>query len=159
MLAHLQEKFSDVNKECNSNKTDLDKNKDTLKGRKDMLSESKVDNEKNTLKKLQSKLKIDQINSTSLKKYYTQTNSNIETLEQKIKDAVDKLVLFRGDNLKDVKYYQYKLTYNLILILLFVLLKVSDLIKFVTFKLLENRKKKLMGEYNLLPKLKFNMDS
>ena len=61
ILAHLQEKYSYVNKEFKGKRNDEDKHKEKLINKKDQLTKSKLDNEKNTLKKLQSKLKIDQI--------------------------------------------------------------------------------------------------
>jgi hypothetical protein len=103
ILAHLQEKYSYVNKDYKEKKSEEEKHKDKLIAKKDQLTKSKVDNEKNTLKKLQSKLKIDQINSTSLKKYYSQTNHNIEDLSNKINMLVGDLTKYRKNEIKDIR--------------------------------------------------------
>ena len=103
ILAHLQEKYAFVNKEYKSKKSEEDKHKEKLISKKDQLTKSKLDNEKNTLKKLQSKLKIDQINSTSLKKYYSMTNHNIEEINNKINIVLNDLVNIRSTDVKDLK--------------------------------------------------------
>jgi hypothetical protein len=103
ILAHLQEKYAFVNKEYKSKKSEEDKHKEKLISKKDQLTKSKLDNEKNTLKKLQSKLKIDQINSTSLKKYYSMTNHNIEEINNKINIVLNDLVNIRTSDIKDLK--------------------------------------------------------
>lgn len=103
ILAHLQEKYSYVNKEYKSKKHDEDKLRDKLIGKKDKLNEVKKNNEKNTFKKLQSRQKIDQVNSSNLKKYYAQTNSNIELLSTKIDQVLNELRMYRDNgNIKDI---------------------------------------------------------
>lgn len=103
ILAHLQEKYSYVNKDYKAKKSEEEKHKDKLISKKEQLTKSKLDNEKNTLKKLQSKLKIDQINSTSLKKYYSHTNHNIEDLSDKINKLVGDITKYRNNEIKDIR--------------------------------------------------------
>ena len=61
---------------------------DALKGKKDELTKKKQTLENNTIKKLQSKQKIDQINSTGLLEYYSKTNRNIEKYGDKIEKII-----------------------------------------------------------------------
>jgi chromosome segregation ATPase len=90
VLAHLQEKYTFVNDECVGKKKDENGLNSVLKKRKEDLNSKKSNFENITIKKLQSKQKIDQINSSSLKKYYSKTNENIENLTQKI----NKIIVF-----------------------------------------------------------------
>jgi ABC-type uncharacterized transport system substrate-binding protein len=63
---------------------------DILKAKKEQLNLNKSNLENNTIKKLQSKQKIDQINSSSLLDYYSKTNKNIEKCGEKIEKIIVK---------------------------------------------------------------------
>lgn len=94
VLAHLQEKYTYVNGDCSGKKRSEHKLNLVLKDKKDTLNNMKSNLENNTIKKLQSKQKIDQINSTSLKKYYSKTNESVETLCSKINEIIVKKYFF-----------------------------------------------------------------
>ena len=88
ILAHLQEKLIYVNQECISKQKGENDLGESLKGKKDELTRKKQSLENNTIKKLQSKQKIDQINSTGLLEYYSKTNRNIEKYGEKIEKII-----------------------------------------------------------------------
>lgn len=61
---------------------------EVLKYKKEELNTNKSYLENNTIKQLQSKQKIDQINSSSLLEYYSKTNKNIEKYGEKIEKII-----------------------------------------------------------------------
>lgn len=87
-MAHLQEKLIYVNQECLAKEKGEKELTDILKAKKDELNQNKSNLENNTIKKLQSKQKIDQINSASLLEYYSKTNKNIEKYGEKIEKII-----------------------------------------------------------------------
>ncbi len=87
-MAHLQEKLIYVNQECLAKEKGEKELTHILKARKEELNEIKSNLENNGIKNLQSGLKIDQINSTSLLEYYSRTNKNIEDYGQKIEKII-----------------------------------------------------------------------
>lgn len=89
ILAHLQEKLIYVNQECVAKEKGEKELTELLKKKKEELNAKKSNLENNTIKKLQSKQKIDQINSSSLLEYYSKTNKNIE----KYADTIDKIIV------------------------------------------------------------------
>jgi hypothetical protein len=123
ILAHLQQKYAFVNDEFEQRENKVKEMTSILSTKKNTLNDMKLNTEHKKKTKLQTKVKIDQINSNSLKNYYSGTNINIENLCKKIDLAIAELSKFRKqDNIKDIK-------------------------------LLETRKKKLLQEYKLLPKI------
>ena len=94
ILAHLQEKLIYVNQECISKQKGENDLGDSLKGKKDELTKKKQSLENNTIKKLQSKQKIDQINSVGLLEYYSKTNKNIENYGDHIEKIIVTLFFF-----------------------------------------------------------------
>jgi len=94
ILAHLQEKLIYVNQECISKQKGENDLGESLKGKKDELTKKKQSLENNTIKKLQSKQKIDQINSTGLLEYYSKTNRNIESYGDKIEKIIVRIFFF-----------------------------------------------------------------
>jgi hypothetical protein len=79
-----------VKQECISKQKGESELGDSLKGKKDELTKKKQSLENNTIKKLQSKQKIDQINSVGLLEYYSKTNKNIEKYGDKIEKIIVK---------------------------------------------------------------------
>jgi len=94
ILAHLQEKLIYVNQECISKQKGENDLGDSLKSKKEELTRKKQSLENNTIKKLQSKQKIDQINSTGLLEYYSKTNRNIEKYGEKIEKIIVSFLYF-----------------------------------------------------------------
>jgi hypothetical protein len=88
ILAHLQEKLIYVNQECLAKEKGEKELTEVLKSKKDELNVNKSNLENNTIKKLQSKQKIDQINSASLLEYYSKTNKNIDKYGEKIEKII-----------------------------------------------------------------------
>lgn len=88
ILAHFQEKLIYVNQECIAKTAEVDKLSATLQCKKDEMNDKKKNLENNAVKKLQSKQKIDQINSSSLLNYYSKTNKNIECYGEKIEKII-----------------------------------------------------------------------
>jgi len=87
-LAHFQEKLIYVNQECIAKTAEVDKLSDILQNKKDEMNDKKKNLENHAVKKLQSKQKIDQINSTSLLNYYSKINKNIEGYGDKIEKII-----------------------------------------------------------------------
>ena len=86
----MQEKLIYVNQECLAKQRGEKELADTLINKKNELNANKSNLENNTIKKLQSKQKIDQINSNSLLEYYAKTNKKIEKYGFKIEKIIVK---------------------------------------------------------------------
>ena len=86
----MQEKLIYVNQECLAKQRGEKELADTLINKKNELNANKSNLENNTIKKLQSKQKIDQINSNSLLEYYAKTNKKIEKYGFKIENIIVK---------------------------------------------------------------------
>lgn len=84
----MQEKLIYVNQECLAKQRGERELADTLINKKNELNANKSNLENNTIKKLQSKQKIDQINSNSLLEYYAKTNKKIEKYGDKIENII-----------------------------------------------------------------------
>ena len=122
---------------------------EVLKTKKDELNANKSNLENNTIKKLQSKQKIDQINSASLLDYYSKTNKTIDKYGEKIEKII---VCFKED-------YKINYFFKLHSIISFIFILQSKLNEYREdnlddILLLQNRTKKLMNEFQSLPKLK-----
>jgi chromosome segregation ATPase len=106
-LAHIQEKYSDINakfvyKEGDKNvlEADLNKNKVAHSNLREKLKEG------SNIRLMEQK-KVDTINSKDLKKFYSETNMNILGLNNEIKDTLRKLKRYRNDgDVKDLMLLQ-----------------------------------------------------
>jgi hypothetical protein len=96
---------------------------------KDVLNRKKKENDHKTLRSLNEQKKIDQINSSPLKKYYGKTNNEVESLCSEIDAMVIQLKKYRGKgNIQDIL-------------------------------LLQERKKTALEDYKILPSLNEGKDN
>jgi len=77
-----------VNQECLAKEKGEKELTEILYAKKEDLNDKKKNLENKSIKQLQSKQKIDQINSSSLLEYYSKTNKNIEKYGEKIEKII-----------------------------------------------------------------------